>query len=94
MDQYSDQEGLSLYQNIPNPFSQSTIIPFQTSENTEITIRVINMNGKLIFENRKLYNKGYHEFELSKNQLDKTGIYYYQLKTSKNSLFRRMILID
>lgn len=94
IDQYSNQEGLSLYQNIPNPFSQTTIIPFQTSEPADISIRIINMNGKVIYENRRFFNRGYHEFEINKKLLEGSGIYYYQLKTNKNSLFRRMILID
>jgi uncharacterized repeat protein (TIGR01451 family) len=94
VDQFSEQEGLSLYQNIPNPFNHTSIIPFQTAENAEITMRIINMNGKVVYENKKFYTKGYHEFEISKSQLDRSGIYYYQLTTDKNSLFRRMILID
>ncbi|MBK9727826.1 MAG: HYR domain-containing protein [Saprospiraceae bacterium] len=94
LDQNSVQDGLSLFQNIPNPFKQTTIIPFQTSENTEIAIRIIDMNGRLVFETRKMFSKGYHEFELNKNVLNKSGIYYYQMKTNKSSLFRRMILID
>jgi uncharacterized repeat protein (TIGR01451 family) len=93
VDQYSEQSGLSLYQNIPNPFKQSTVIPFQTSEDMEITLRIINMNGKVILENTKKYNKGYHEFEINKGKMEQSGIYYYQLKTTKNSLHRRMIFL-
>ncbi len=93
VDQYSEQSGLSLYQNIPNPFKESTMIPFQTAEDLEITVRIINMNGKVLFENTKMYSKGYHEFEINKSNLDNSGIYYYQLKTNTNSLYRRMIFI-
>ncbi|MFZ1297792.1 MAG: T9SS type A sorting domain-containing protein, partial [Saprospiraceae bacterium] len=87
-------EGISLFQNIPNPFKQSTIIPFQISERSDIEIRIVDINGKLIYETRANYNKGYHEIEIQKNQLDRSGIYYYQLKSNKYNLFRRMILID
>jgi hypothetical protein len=94
VDQYSAQQGLNLYQNIPNPFSHSTIIPFQTPEDMEITIRVINMDGRLMFENKKYFRKGYHEIEINKKQLDQNGMYYYQLMNGKNSLYRKMILMD
>ena len=94
INQYSGQEGFSLFQNIPNPFKQSTIIPFQISERSDIVIRIVDINGKLIFEKKDNYNKGYHEIEILKSQLDRSGMYYYQLKTNKYNLFRRMILID
>jgi len=94
INQYSGQEGISLFQNIPNPFKQSTIIPFQISERSDIEMRIVDINGKLIYETRASYNKGYHEIEIQKNQLDRSGIYYYQLKSNKYNLFRRMILID
>ena len=86
--------GLSLYQNIPNPFSQSTVIPFTTDEDAEIMVRVVDLNGQIIFERRAKYLKGYHEIEIKRSQLNKGGIYYYQLQTSKQQVFKRMILID
>lgn len=90
----SGHEGLSLYQNIPNPFKKTTVIPFNTMEDVEITLRVISMGGQIVFEQKKLYGRGYHEVEISKNQLQNGGMYYYQLQTSKSNLFKRMILID
>lgn len=86
--------GLSVFQNIPNPFSQSTIIPFTTDEEADILLRVVDLNGQIVFEKRSSYHRGYHEIEIKRSQLRKGGIYYYQLQTSKQQVFKRMILID
>lgn len=94
MDEQENASGISLYQNIPNPFRQMTIIPFSCTEDAEIEFNVIDMNGRIVYTQKQNYAKGYHEIEIRKSQLGNEGIFYYQLKTNNTSLFRRMILID
>ncbi|MBK9107383.1 MAG: HYR domain-containing protein [Saprospiraceae bacterium] len=93
-DIHSNLNGLNLHQNIPNPFSQSTIIPFSTDESMDIQLRILDMNGQIVYEAKRFYNAGYHEVEIHKSQLQKGGIYYYQLRNAKSQVYRRMILID
>ncbi|MBK8955017.1 MAG: HYR domain-containing protein [Saprospiraceae bacterium] len=90
----SESNGLSLYQNIPNPFSESTIIPFSSDENSTIQLRVLDVNGQIVYERKGYFTKGYHEINVNKSQLAKSGIYYYQLRSNKSYVYRRMILID
>ncbi|HEX5626059.1 MAG TPA: HYR domain-containing protein, partial [Saprospiraceae bacterium] len=93
-DQYSSDAGLSLYQNIPNPFRHTTVIPFYTDQDAEIGLRIVDLNGRVVLEQRSVFAKGYHELEIPRSRLNRSGMYYYQLKTKDSSLFRRMILTD
>ncbi|MBS1515145.1 MAG: T9SS type A sorting domain-containing protein [Bacteroidetes bacterium] len=71
--------GFSLSQNFPNPFNPSTIINYQLTINSFVTLNVYDINGKLIKElvNEK-QSAGSHEVNFSGEGLP-SGVYYYSL---------------
>ena len=85
---------LRLYQNIPNPFSLSTRIPFDINYDSDVTIEVFDVNSKLICQKKGFFRKGYHEVELGRNELQSRGLYYYQVRTATEHMNRRMLMID
>ena len=87
-----------LYQNYPNPFNNSTMISFNiNSDNGEVAeIGIYNIKGEKIKE----YSIDDGRFSIEWNGSDESnkpvspGIYLYKLKTGKEELFRKCILID
>jgi hypothetical protein len=72
-------QGYKLYQNYPNPFNQSSIIKFQCSIKSEITLKIYDMLGRevqtLVNEN---LNAGIYEVRFEGGNLS-TGVYFYTL---------------
>jgi hypothetical protein len=82
----------SLFQNYPNPFTKSTIIPFQLSKPGNILLKILNLSGMVV----ETSIVGYYpagEFKVvyePKSLL--TGIYVYRLEVNDLSLSRIMIM--
>ena len=85
---------LKLYQNIPNPFSLTTRIPFEINYDSEISLEIFDVNSKLICRRNGYYKKGYHEIEINKSNLGNQGLYYYQIHTATEHINKRMLMID
>ncbi|MCG9879167.1 MAG: tail fiber domain-containing protein [Bacteroidia bacterium] len=83
-----------LFQNQPNPFSQSTLIQYNTpSDATEISILVFNMQGVLIKTYANL-NAGKQQLQIHGNEL-KAGMYLYSLISKGIEIdTKRMILSE
>ena len=89
-----------LYQNYPNPFNPSTIIKFDLMKSSDVTLKVFDVTGRVVFT---LFN-GFSIAGTHSNQFDAknlaSGIYIYQI-IAKNHLngavdftqFRKMVLL-
>lgn len=79
--------------NYPNPFNPSTKINFTLAESDDVKLTVFNSLGQVIrvLENNRL-SKGEYSREFDASGLP-SGVYYYVLKTTNNSLVNRMVLI-
>ena len=83
-----------LYQNQPNPFSQSTSIGFYLPEASEVTLSLKDEMGRLLKEIKENRRAGAQEFQL--DDLDKLpkGIIYYQLSTKFGTKVSKMLRLD
>ena len=83
-----------IYQNAPNPFSQSTTIRFYFPEASSVDIEIIDLMGKTI---DKLHlgelSQGEQNISYSNNNLT-PGTYYYRISNNKTSLTQKMTIID
>lgn len=88
------EESLVVYQNIPNPFSRTTDIYFDISDDTDVSIEIFSLNGQKVYSQKSLFPKGTNKININTavTPLNK-GIYYYQIKTVNRSLVRKMIVI-
>ena len=69
-----------LFQNYPNPFNPETKIRFSLEEESQITIKIFDIRGKLIKrEKEKLYPSGGHEVSLNLSKFA-SGIYIVMLQ--------------
>lgn len=79
-----------LFQNHPNPFSNTTIIPIYIVDNGKLN--VLDMNGRLIKQFTG-FTKGYHEVKVTSEDLGGDGIYYFQLVTKNATITEKMVFI-
>ena len=86
---------ISLMQNRPNPFNESTIIEFEISESQRLQLQIVDIAGKVIQKQNGVYSKGLNQWIVRKEDLNtSSGILYYQLITDDAIVTKRMILIE
>ena len=92
--QLSGNNGYSLEQNYPNPFSGNTVITFRIPENSFVSLKVYNMLGVEIAELAgKHFEPGNHTVEFDSGKLPK-GKYFYRIESSNFSATREMTAIQ
>jgi hypothetical protein len=86
-------EEIILYQNYPNPFNSLTVIRFYLPEENKINISLYNILGEKIKTIADgYYFTGMYSINFSSNDLP-SGIYLYKMKTSTQSLTKKLIII-
>ncbi len=89
----SNSGKFEVYQNIPNPFNTLTTIGFNLPEASNVSLKVVDATGKLVYHTQSNFGKGYNAFELDAQSLNLSGVLYYQIDTEKHSETRKMIII-
>ena len=85
---------IKLLPNQPNPFSQSTKIRFETSDPTEVNIKIYTSTGSLMYSDQIKATKGQNELSINRSQIVNSGIYFYEISTQNEKLVQKMIVID
>lgn len=86
---------ISLSQNYPNPFNPSTVIKYQVSEYSYITLKIYDLLGREVatlvdeYKQPGAYNS---QFSIQNSKLS-SGVYFYRLSTPKSSITKKMILV-
>ncbi len=83
-----------LDQNAPNPFNEETVIGFTLPEAGIATIKVMDIQGKILKTVRRNFDKGYHQIILDAQTLGATGVLHYQLETGSYLANKKMIIIE
>ena len=83
----------TVYQNIPNPFNESTVIGFTIPDKGNVTISISDAAGKLIHRMEKEYDGGYNEIIIDSNVLNTSGILYYKVSTATHTATKKMIVL-
>ncbi|MBK8483988.1 MAG: T9SS type A sorting domain-containing protein [Saprospiraceae bacterium] len=81
-----------LYQNQPNPFSESSVISFHIPFDQQVSISVYDIKGRMILNKELRVQKGKNQFTISKSEIGEAGIYYYQLKANNFNGIKKLIL--
>ena len=91
--QLSGNNGYSLEQNYPNPFSENTVISFRIPENSFVSLKVYNLLGVEIEELAgKRFEPGNHTVEFDSGKLPK-GKYFYRIESNNFSATHEMTVI-
>ena len=83
-------KGLRLYQNVPNPFKQETVIGFDLPEATTATLNIYDGSGRLLKVIEGDFAKGYNTVSVSEEELS-GGLLHYQLVTPMGTATLKMI---
>ena len=87
----TNEISLELFQNEPNPWAESTIIDFMVPQNGEVSIRVMDMNGMIIWSRNETYKAGKHSIELSKRDVRFQGVLIYEIRHANQLIRKKMI---
>jgi len=82
-----------LFQNRPNPFSDRTAIGFMLPKACDAQLRVFDISGRELWRSDKSYPAGYHEEVIRMDELDATGVLFYELTTPDGKQTRKMMAV-
>lgn len=91
-----------LSQNYPNPFNPSTLISYQLSANSHVTLKVYDLLGREVatlvdeFKQAGYYNSQFSTFNLPAGRQGyqlPSGIYFYRLTAGNFSETKKMMLV-
>lgn len=86
------ETGISLFQNIPNPFKEQTRINFQLTETAETTLKIFDLAGnevKSVVDG--ILNVGRHSINLTNEGLS-SGMYYYVLRSNNYTQSKKLVI--
>ncbi len=83
-----------LFQNTPNPFDGETVIGFNLPQAGNATLKVLDVQGKVLRSVTADYAKGFNQISLNAKDLNATGVLYYQLESAEQVATKKMIIID
>jgi hypothetical protein len=80
-------------QNIPNPAGESTVIPVTTQKPGDISLTIVNLIGKKVFNRTYTLQRGKNNISVDLHNFT-PGIYLYTFSNGATSLVRRMIITN
>jgi hypothetical protein len=84
---------LVLFQNKPNPWSDNTIINFGVIRESNVTLTVYDVAGKEMLRRQKFCYPGINKFELERNDLSSSGVFYYTIYDGQTTVTKKMIVV-
>jgi hypothetical protein len=98
IDDTPGKSSVTMYQNVPNPFNPSTRISFDLESRENVTISVYDVKGRLVNTLLKgTLDAGPHSVDWDGTSAEGTrvssGVYLYVLRTSTETISRRMVML-
>jgi len=84
-------DGFAVGQNIPNPATGRTLIPFLIPEGGEVQIRITDLPGQTIHHEVLVKPAGEHTLELDVSHMAQ-GVYYYTLEYRGHQITRKLVV--
>lgn len=85
---------LDLQQNRPNPFKETTKINFYLPQASHATLTIMDVHGKIVKTIQGDYEKGNHSITLNRQDIEGSGLFYYQLASSAGKVTKTMLILD
>lgn len=83
----------TLFQNYPNPFSHSTIIPFSLAKGADVRVIIYDFMGRMTaLVTNAYYNAGNHEVRFSAEKLP-AGIYFCRFESNGLTSSKKMMVV-
>jgi len=81
-------------QNAPNPFRTATRIPFYLPRPGTVTLEVMDLRGRQLYQSVKAFDAGRRAFELRAAELGASGLLIYRLYDGERMISRKMLLLE
>ncbi len=85
-------EDFTLFQNSPNPFSETTYISFNLNAASEAKLIIFDNSGKTVFQQNKKFPAGLSRIPVQRDMLSSAGSYFYTLETERATATRQLIM--
>ena len=86
------ETGISLKQNMPNPFNNNTIVEFELDKQMEVSFEVLDITGKVVkVLNLGNMGVGTHQINLNSDSF-RNGIYYYSIYNDEFKVTKKMLI--
>jgi hypothetical protein len=72
----------TLFQNQPNPFSETTAIEFRLPAESRARLNIYSAEGRLVRTIIGDYSSGLNTVVIRKDELGQAGVYWYELETA------------
>ncbi len=82
-----------LFQNIPNPFLETTEILFKTMNTSKYKITIIDVTGKKLKSYFGNANRGINKVKIKNDDLNSKGVLFYRLETTDFIATKKMIAL-
>lgn len=83
-----------LYQNEPNPFDGSTVISYDLPSAQHVTLSVFDITGRMLLTRQQESGKGRNAFHIQADEINATGVLYYQVEANGFSATKKMLIVD
>lgn len=96
-DSYPD--GIKLYQNYPNPFSENTVITYIIPKHNDVTIKVYNILGQevralITTEIQEGFNNVIWDGKDKFGKKVSSGIYFYKIESGDRTKIKKMLYLE
>ncbi len=80
-------------QNMPNPFTGETTIPFSLKNGDDVTLTITDITGKQVMVQTKTAAAGQNNFVVASTDLA-PGVYYYTVQAGADRVTRKMVVAE
>ncbi|MDP2208003.1 MAG: T9SS type A sorting domain-containing protein [Bacteroidota bacterium] len=92
-------DGIKLYQNYPNPFSEKTVISYKIPKHNDVTIKVYNILGQevralITSEIQEGFNNVIWDGKDNFGKKVSSGIYFYKIKSDDRAKIKKMLYLE
>ena len=94
LDELDSSAKYTLYQNQPNPFQAETVIGFDVAQDEDVQLTIFNLEGKMLYTAEFNAQAGYNSVVISKEELQTTGVLFYQLDAADYTTTKKMIILE
>lgn len=75
----------------PNPTKNHTTISFESVSNEMVNITIVNVDGKVVYTNKKAVNNGINQFEVNTSEFAK-GMYTVKIEQGQSMAVRKLVV--
>ena len=87
-------DNIVVYAGVPNPFSDESIIAFDLKEDTDVSLQLFDLSGRMLYEDKQYYSRGKNEVKVTADDLyNHSGVIVVYITTKWGRVTQKLTLI-